>query len=199
MKTSILTFVAGATIGSFVTWRYIKVKYERIAEEEIESVKEVFSRRDSASGESTTRGLRAGSGASDEPMSRSNMKQERPASERVDYTRYSAKKQVVVDKEKEEDDNMSKPYIISPEDFGENDYTKVGLKIFSDNVLVDDNDEKLDSTNDIVSLDVANHFGEYEDDSVFVRDDRLKVDYEILLDLRSYSDVANIKPHQMED
>ena len=40
-----LMFAVGAAIGSAVTWKLVKTKYERIANEEIESVKEVFSRR----------------------------------------------------------------------------------------------------------------------------------------------------------
>ena len=43
---------------------------------------------------------------------------------------------------------------------------------------------------EIVGEESLNHFGEYEDDSVFVRSDRLKCDYEILLDQRNYSDVV---------
>ena len=43
--TAIFTFIIGASIGSFVTWRLVKKKYEQIAQEEIDSVKEVFSRR----------------------------------------------------------------------------------------------------------------------------------------------------------
>ena len=32
-------------------------------------------------------------------------------------------------------------------------------------------------------------FGEYEEDSVFVRDDERKIDYEILADTRNYHDL----------
>ena len=43
--TNIFIFAVGAVIGSAVTWKYTKAKYEQIAKEEIESVKEVYSRR----------------------------------------------------------------------------------------------------------------------------------------------------------
>ena len=46
--------------------------------------------------------------------------------------------------------------------------------------------------------DALNHFGEYEDDSVFVRCDERKCDYEILLDQRSFSEVVGSKPRQVE-
>ena len=39
-----LIFSTGVAIGSFVTWKMVKTKYERIAQEEIDSVKETFSK-----------------------------------------------------------------------------------------------------------------------------------------------------------
>ena len=39
---NVLIFAVGAAIGSAVTWKLLKTKYERIAQEEIDSVKEVF-------------------------------------------------------------------------------------------------------------------------------------------------------------
>ena len=51
---------------------------------------------------------------------------------------------------------------------------------------------------EMVGFESLNHFGEYEDDSVFVRNDAKKCDYEILLDQKLYSDVINEMPHQME-
>ena len=39
------TFVTGLVIGSVVTYVVVKDKFEKIAQEEIDSVKEVFGRR----------------------------------------------------------------------------------------------------------------------------------------------------------
>ena len=46
--TGFVMFVLGAAVGSVVTWQYTRKKYEQIAQEEIDSVKEIFSRRESA-------------------------------------------------------------------------------------------------------------------------------------------------------
>lgn len=46
--TGFVMFVLGAAVGSVATWQYVKKKYEQIAQEEIDSVKEIFSRRESA-------------------------------------------------------------------------------------------------------------------------------------------------------
>lgn len=59
--------------------------------------------------------------------------------------------------------------------------------------------EGVDDVEEIVGEESLTHFGEYEDDSVFVRNDRLKCDYEILLDQRNYSDVTKTMPHRVEE
>ena len=41
---NILIFAAGAAVGSLATWKFVETKYKRIAQEEIDSVKEVFYR-----------------------------------------------------------------------------------------------------------------------------------------------------------
>ena len=40
--SKVFIFVAGAAIGSVVTLKFLEEKYKRIADEEIESVKETF-------------------------------------------------------------------------------------------------------------------------------------------------------------
>ena len=46
-----------------------------------------------------------------------------------------------------------------------------------------------------VGKESLTHFGEYEDDSVFVRNDNLKADYEILADKRTYAELLKEKPY----
>ena len=92
-----------------------------------------------------------------------------------------------------------KPYVISPDEFGEfEDYERISLSYYADQILADEDDEKVEDVDNVVGLESLAHFGEYEDDSVFVRNDRLKCDYEILLDQRTYSDVIKQRPHQTE-
>ena len=43
-----MLFIFGAAVGSAATWMYAKKKYELIAQEEIDSVKEVFSKRENS-------------------------------------------------------------------------------------------------------------------------------------------------------
>ena len=39
-------FIAGAAVGSIVTWQFLKTKYEEIAQEEIDSVKQTYAKRE---------------------------------------------------------------------------------------------------------------------------------------------------------
>lgn len=175
--TNLLIFASGAAIGSAVTWKLLKTKYELIAREEIESVKEAFSKRYSAKEESTEE--------VDDARAKADAAKEKPS-----LDTYASVVQGLGYADNEEEEDMERPYVISPDEFGEiHDYETVSLTYFNDKVLVDDNNDLIEDVDDIVGLDSLNRFGEYEDDSVFVRNDRLKTDYEILYDMRNYSDV----------
>ncbi len=87
------------------------------------------------------------------------------------------------------------PYVIAPEEFGENeDYEKISLTYFSkDGIVTDENDEVVKDAGEVLGDDFADHFGEYEDDSIHIRNDKTGCDYEVLYDDRSSEDV--IGPH----
>lgn len=189
--TNFVMFAMGAAVGSVITWHCVKKKYEQIAQEEIDSVKAVFMKKDPDM-EVTV---------SETPHQAEPRKVEEKPSiseyaallKNEGYTNYSGTG-------KEEQTSMNdKPYVISPEEFGEyEEYEKISLTYYGDQVLADENDELVEDVEGAVGFESLTHFGEYEDDSVFVRNDRLKCDYEILLDQRTYSDVVKTRPHQME-
>ena len=190
-------FVIGAVVGSVITWQYTKKKYEQIAQEEIDSVKEVFSKKEEAHDNKLD---------DSEARMKANQAKEKPGITEYTaqlhergYTNYSNTFSAEEKKEENKSIDEDGPYVIAPEEFGELDnYEKISLTYYSDHVLTDDYDEIIDDVEDVVGFDSLNHFGEYEDDSVFVRNDKLKHDYEILLDQRKYSDIIKKKPHQVE-
>lgn len=187
--TGLIIFVLGAATGSAVTWQFAKKKYERIAEEEINSVKEVFSKReqDMADVEITVE---------PKPSVEASLKK---FEEKPDISTYAGilKNEAYVPEGTEMAEN--KPYVISPEEFGEfEDYDTISLTYYADQVLVDDGGDKIEDVDDVVGMESLTRFGEYEDDSVFVRNDRLRCDYEILMDERTYSEAQKERPHQRE-
>ena len=190
-------FVVGAITGSIATWYFAKKKYERIAQEEIDSVKEVFARKefDSRVKETTKAGEEIAKGLNDGIRLAAEQAKDKP-----DLMRYTAMVQKYggTVEEKEAPMNEKIPYVIPPEEFGEfDDYERISLTYYADGVLTDENDEIVDDVEEIVG-DGLDHFGEYEDDSVFVRCDERKCDYEILLDQRNFSEVADRRPHPVE-
>lgn len=194
--TGFVIFFLGAAVGSVVTWQYTRKKYEQIAQEEIDSVKEIFSKRESAADVEIT-DPEPHTAKIGKPEEKPDITEYAARLERDGYTNYS---NVGAEQKKEEQETMEiKPYVISPEEFGEfEDYERISLSYYADQVLADEDDEKVDDVDNVVGLESLTHFGEFEDDSVFVRNDRLKCDYEILLDQRTYSDVMKQRPHQME-
>ena len=77
--------------------------------------------------------------------------------------------------------------MISPDEFGEfEDYRTINLSYYADEVLADEDDNIIEDIEGTVGEESLSHFGEYDDDAVHVRNDRIKCDYEILLDERFY-------------
>lgn len=74
------------------------------------------------------------------------------------------------------------PYVISPDEFGEfDDYNKIFLTCCHDGYIVDEDLEILDrnSLDDIGVEFNMDKFGEYEDDILHIRNDKVKTDFEI--------------------
>lgn len=203
-KIGFAMFLAGATVGAAGAWLYCKKHYEQIAQEEIDSVKAAFNER--KYGNTYT-------AKNEEADQEKNKQKADMAKLKPDLVNYAAKlqeegytnyatyteketKNTKVEENKPVDES---PYIISPEEYGDGNYTTISLTYYSDGTLADDEDDVVEDVENTVGSDFAEHFGDYEDDSVFVRNNRLKCDYEILKDNRSYTDVTGIDPDDMED
>ena len=190
-----MMFVLGVAVGSVVTWRYVEKKYEQIAQDEIDSVKKVFSKREAEFTENTEARIKA-----DNAKEKPSVIEYAARLREQGYTNYSDMVDEKPEEVKKEPMSVDKPYVIAPEEFGDlDDYETISLTYYADQILADDNDVIVDDVEDVVGFDSLNSFGEYEDDSVFIRNDRLKCDYEILLDQRKYSSVIRRKPHEVDD
>ena len=93
-----------------------------------------------------------------------------------------------------------KPYVISPYDFGELDgYNQIELTYYADGTLEDDEGNIITDVDELVGQDSLFTFGEYEEDAVFVRNERLETDFQILKDYRTYEEARSIGPNQVDD
>ena len=207
-------FVAGAVIGSAATYKFVKTKYERIFREEIDDVKEYYrnlNNNDACTDESEVEDCDSSELENDEDEEVRPTR--RTVGEKPDLAHYAdliaqyraeeaafdnQNKQKGGDSDMEYDD----PYVISPDDFDENNsYDRIGLTYYADGTVVDDCDDILDDDEIDVQIgrDWVNSFGEYEDDDVIhVRNEQSKTDYEIVRDPRKYSEAYPIIPRQVD-
>lgn len=183
--THLAAFVFGAFAGGAVVWQIARKRNE----EEIRSVKETYSRREAIV-------VKQADAAGDTEMSESAQKRRESV---IAYAERLHNEGYLPERDRKEDEASpagDEPYIISPDKYGEMDgYESISLTFYADGTLADDNDEVVEDIDEIVGSDFRDHFGEYEDDSVFVRNDKRKCDYEILADPRPYSDILKVKPY----
>lgn len=198
----VLIFVLGAAAGSLATWKLIEKKYKDIAQEEIDSVKDTFSKMkkneypDKLEDYPDFEEFDDSDNVEEEPkpeqkIDRNNkpdiVEYAKILSE-TGYTNY-AERQDKKEKKGVEPVEDERPYVISPDEFGEKDgYENVTLTYYADGVLTDYFDNVISNVDEVVGFDSLDHFGEYEDDVVFVRNEKMETDYEILRDLRDFNE-----------
>lgn len=218
----VLMFAAGAAIGSAVAWKLVKTKYEQIAQEEIDSVKEEYANLM----ESMKKNLRESASCGESQDSNEVVREEKdeeyyPDDDERDFTeqekqqieyykltskyRGCAEPQVENTNENNEEGDdgneyddvpyINGPYVISPEDFNCSPpgYNAQPLDYFADGVLADDWGVILD-IDETIGEESLNHFGEYQDDIVYVRNEREEIDYEVTRDPRTYDEAVRTNP-----
>lgn len=184
----ILGTIIGIGIGTAGTYTYFKDKYEKLAEEDFNS-RRVFDENAEAKSNNSIAEKTADTRTVDKP----SITEYTARLQKEGYVNYNNMT------EEEQKDVTNRPYVIPPSDFGEfDDYEKISLTYTADRVLLDDMNEIVEDVDESVGEDSLEHFGEYEDDSVYVRNDAKKCDYEILIDQRNYQEIFDIHHHRME-
>ena len=190
---NLLYFVAGAAIGSVVTWKLIEKKYKDLADEEIESVIETFKNRKPRITKDEVK----------ETVEKVINKCKEPkeiVEDIVIAEKYSIENEEEIDEDDESNYTIDvdpgveiiAPYVITPEQFGEySEYGTKTLTYYADNVLTDEIDNPItsDEMETMIGPDALDHFGEYEDDSVYIRDEMNEMDYEILKSEKKFSEI----------
>ena len=197
--SSVIIFCGGVFIGGFLTWDFFKTKYEKIADEEIASVKETFEHKEPRPDKNYK--VEEALKGNDEYINVSPGVAERII-RIIDSNGYRNYSNTAIETDKKggtADMELKQPYVITPEQYEDNvDYTKVSLTWYNDEVLEDDWGNVLDP-DDVIGRDALKTFGQYEKDSVFVRDDDEQIDYEVLLDTRSYKETYGHDPVEADN
>lgn len=209
MLSKIVIFITGAALGSVVTWRLLQKQYDERVNEEMMAFKK--SQRDESMEKL-------------EKMHADLMEKKEALEVHEATLKYDENGPSIIEPRKErlegnweitskhyrgiledegyydDDDDAPAPYVIPPEKFGDDadEYELISLNYYEDGVLADDWDEPIEDIDRVVGKDSLTHFGEYEDDSVYVRNDRLKCEYEILLRAGKFADIVKEKTDSSE-
>lgn len=94
---------------------------------------------------------------------------------------------------KKGEDMKREPYAIEPDEYGDYiDYDQIELTYFADGILVDDMTDEILDIKSTVGEFFYDHFGENDDpDTIYIRNDELRKEYEIAKDDRNSSDVIS--------
>lgn len=190
---NIITFMLGAAVGSLITWKLVEKKYKQIADEEIESVREYYR------------------GKKEDFYAPENIETEEiefpkiPSEERKENLMervqdlgydFSEDDGVLITEDEDgsiwlEPEEKVEPYVISPDEYGEiPGYDAESWSYYADGVLTNDDDEIVDDIEKYIG-DALNHFGEFEDDCVHVRNQNvgIKCDIEIIKYSETYDEI----------
>lgn len=212
----VFIFLTGAAIGSAVTYKLTEKYFNKLVDEEIESVKETFKEKlieieERMSGET----------ASDENYTTEEITEPDPAKEEVKKNQEQIDKiikengyaigvdmaaensesiQVEETTDEEEDDSdytvpvevgreIKPPYVITEDEYGEFGNEEQTLILYSDGKLVDENEELIVDPEAVVG-DALEEFSKGEFiERIYVRDENNEIDYTILASEKTYSEV----------
>ncbi len=189
-----LYFALGVAAGAGASWYFWKEYHRKRADEEIQSVKEAFApKKPKEETQEKKEPQMSSEQIAYEKKRQSKLQDYRALIRESGYQTRTSPKDLLDDDPNEQmlGDNVTKPYVIKPEEFDTLDnYDSVCYTYYADGVLVDEDEDPLEIPEIATSigLDFASHFGDYDEDSIHIRNDLRHIDYEIVRDLRKYGD-----------
>lgn len=188
-----LYFALGVAVGAGASWYFWKEYHRKRADEEIQSVKDAFALKKVEEKNEKKEPQMTAEQITYEKERQSKLQDYRALVRESGYKTRTSPKDLLEDDPNEQTpgDNITKPYVIKPEEFDTLDnYDAVCYTYYADGVLVDEDEDPLEIPEIATSigLDFASHFGDYDEDSIHIRNDLRHIDYEIVRDLRKYGD-----------
>ncbi len=181
-----LMFTTGAAIGSLVTWRLLKSRYERYVQEEIDKFVTDWKSRVQYP---NTRDEENDDNWNDFEHDEID---EDDSNETEIYDYHQLARKYGGEGVGEIDfPQVNGPVVITPDEFGDGNYghSLIALSYYSDGVLANDWLEVFDIEKTI-GEEALEHFGDYTDDVVHVRNEQKLADYEVTKDPRTFAEVS---------
>lgn len=216
MKSFIIGFIAftaGFGAGYLVSNKITKKKYLKKADEEVESVKkslkEYYENKDANKKPNEQLKTDIASKKEEKKLKGSDLIDK----DSIDYDALKASKleqskyreyvkhygpniptdEVKEDKQEDRSDYLQKSqdiFVISPEEYQCSDFDVETLHYYKDGYLTDSDGNVIKDIKGIVGDEALNSFGVYEEDVVYVKNLKTKIDYEILFEEEEYVNVA---------
>ena len=180
-------FLGGLITGAVITYFTMKNKCEEYIQKEIKEVKdELHNRHNDVENEII------------DVEETEEVKDTEDAENHQEYNdiinEYAPSNEVEINEIEREDDPRF-AHIVTPEDFGSIEgYDYDSLYWHPNNVVTNNTDTESIHPDELYNLvgmswsEIESHFGEYEDDTVFVRNNDLKCDYEILRTIEDFEE-----------
>ncbi|MCD8372205.1 MAG: hypothetical protein LUD27_02760 [Clostridia bacterium] len=193
IKATAIIAISGL-VGGAVTYIFLKRKFNARLSKEIESIKKIgtFKKVD---------GIKKAEDKDDSALSSSASKKvsdketDDSKSGYFDYSKvYKSSLDTPSISQKEKDESTDIIRVISSDEFDTlEDYESVWLSYYADGVLADDQDEVTDIPSTVGSKCLT-ALESHSTDVVHVRNSKLKCDYEIVYDKRTYREVVGQYP-----
>lgn len=213
---NVFIFLAGVGVGSLVTWKYVERKYRSLAEEEIESVKELYKEKLAEKSEFNKQKVETiKEDIQKKEIEKNNQELEKIINNQkyvtgTDYAKEGTESVQVEDLRGEpgisgdpkgdiddeeylvdtQEDHLvpNPPYVITEDEFGEFGNEEKTLIFYSDSVLADDDDDVIVDPEAVVG-NALEEFNDPMTERVFVRDEKEEIDYIILRSEKTFSEV----------
>jgi len=188
----VVSAAAGAVGGYFVARRKLEAEYAEIALVEIEEARVFYKRDDDATPEGALAKRRPGGTLSDRDKELAAASREVGPPVAVLEKVLSGLKYGTPTV-----DGAKKPYVIAKDIFmnGETGYPNITLTYYADEVLADETDTPIEDVEMTIGSKNLTRFGQKSEDPrvVYIRNDRLQVDYEVVLDDGSYAAAVGLE------
>lgn len=197
----LIIFVAGCAVGGVGASLYLKDVYRRYAQEEIDSIIEREENRcercdrydDTCEDveEPTNEAIEQAQEAAKNNANKSSITEYANVIEKEGYKDYSA---ISKPESKEEKSAKEEPIsYIPPSEFGaEGEYEQIELTYYADGILADDEGEVVSDVAASVGWEFDEHFGEFEETTVYVKNDTMKAYYVVAMSEDEYAEVFDV-------
>lgn len=192
MKLShVIAFIAGAAVGYFAANYLLKDKYEKRFQQEVSSTIEAF--KSNKKDDEVTHKDEKLKAISDDIV----VADIKEYAKNIGNLNYSEVKDDKPSEENKDDDiDHTKPYVITEEEVDAYmNYSITQWNYYADGVLTDENNEVVEDVSTTIGKEAFEHLKKTSESAIYVRNDLLELDYEILKNEMTYAELLEEKPY----